>query len=258
MKRLRVLGQVAWWLLIVTVFVMPYAQLRWWPFPLSSVLLLAMFTAMWRRRAWHELGLAMSRRHVAGVFVAWAGLWAAFELLLVPHVSAEAGVVAAHHPWWVVAYFPFQALNEEMLLGALLLFPLVERWGRPLVWAVGLALVFAALHFAMYRYGVMQMTLAPTTLVALVCIGCVRHAAILLAGHIGYAWALHAAWNMVMFGSAWWLAAEGRRLREPAVFDAFLGGSTMLVLSAGAAILLLVLLARNGVPARRLRQKASS
>ena len=258
MRALPVLGHIAWWTLIVTVFLMPYMQLQWWPFPLSTVLLLGMFWVMWRRRAWHALGLVMSRQHAVAVLFTWVGLWAAFQLLLVPHVSAEAGAVATHHPWWVVGYFPFQALNEEMLLGALLLFPLVERWGRPLVWAIGLALVFAALHFAMYRFGVMQMSLAPTTLAALVCIGCVRHAAILLAGHIGYAWALHAAWNMVMFGSAWWLAEEGRRLREPAVFDAFLGGSTMLMLSAGAACGLLVLLARNGVPARRLRQKASS
>jgi hypothetical protein len=102
--------------------------------------------------------------------------------------------------------------------------------------AVLLALVFALLHFALYRYGELGETLAPTTLAALTFVGITRHGLILIAGHMGLAWALHAAWNLSMFAGRWRHVSNGDRLSEPEVFDALFGAPLFFSLVTCAAV----------------------
>ena len=75
-------------------------------------------------------------------------------------------------------------------------------------------------------------------------VGVVRNAAILTAGHVGFAWALHASWNFVMFTGRWRVQGEERALEEPQVLDAFLGTVWVAVPTLLVGLVLLVVLRR--------------
>ena len=77
------------------------------------------------------------------------------------------------------------------------------------------------MHLGLYGLGAYRTWLAPTTVLALLLLGVLRNELILGARHVGYAWALHAAWNLTFLGGFWY--RDGERLPEPAVFDLFLG-----------------------------------
>ena len=118
---------------------------------------------------------------------------------------------------------------------------------------LGVAAAFAVLHLALYRYGFLGHTLRGLTLVSLFAIGVIRNASIFRARHIGYAWALHAAWNLVMFSGRWQEVATGRTLAEPEVFDALLAYPPLVGALGVAAALVVARLARAGRSAGRPR-----
>ena len=245
--RARILAAL-WIALLLAVFLLPYAQVGWWSFQASTAALLAGFALRWRRAALRRAGLPVTARAVLATVAFGLGLYALFRVVVAPAVSEGQGLVLAPYPVSIAASFVFQTLNEEIVLGFLLVVGLARKTRRPVLVALGVAVVFSLLHLVLYRYGTLGMDLHPVTLVALVAVGVIRNSAILLAGHVGIAWGLHAAWNLVMFAGRWHEASSGRVLKEPEILDAFLG-PLWIVLPAVlmAVVLLLALRAR---PAR--------
>ena len=234
--------------LALGLFFLPYFQLPAWDYSASSVLIVALLA--WRYgRGWrHRIGLALSPRGAAFALMTFAGCWALFELVIVPgllpaeqwRLEPRAGLERARHV--------FQVLNEEIVLGAWLLFSLEARVRRRVPLALGAALVFGLLHFALYFFGGHQRSLEPTTLLTLVAVGALRNALILGCRHIGHAFAIHCAWNLVMFSGTWVERASGTALLEPELFDALLGAWAMVGLSSGAALWALWWSARRPAP----------
>ena len=246
----RRLALVAWWIALVAVFLLPYAQLSWWPFPASTVWIVALGLLRWRRAALARLGFPRSAPGLAFTAVTLALLWVLFAYILVPLVAADRGMRLEPWPWNTVAEFAFQALNEEIVLGYLLVVGLARRTRRPVLVAVGVALFFSLLHHALYRYGELGEILLPLTLVSLVAVGVLRNSAILLAGHLGFAWALHAAWNLVMFSGRWIDERSELGLSEPQVLDAVLAYMPMAVALIACALVLLAYLQRRSTSLR--------
>lgn len=237
--------RVGWWTAFLGIFLLPYAQVSWWSFPLSTGALLVLALIRWRREALARLGLPTRAATVVACLGAFAVL--AFLLRQGMEVFSYPYVLL---PWPLarVAVFPFQALNEEIVLGFLLLTALVRRGARPVLAALGVAVVFGLLHFALYRFGTFGRSLEGTTLATLVAVGALRNALILLPGHVGYAWALHAAWNVSMFGGVWiWSdsAGGGSPLSEPEVLDLHLGSPGMVAVTVIAAGITLLALGRR-------------
>lgn len=137
-----------------------------------------------------------------------------------------------------------QPLNEEMILGALLLNS--SRRGfpglHPLWLAIIAAAVFSLLHYPFYAWmvtGTHTGKLTILTLLTLFTIGVVRNNLILTTHHIGYAWALHFGFNLV-FLRGLVIDANGQSLNQPQSFNLILGSQTMVII--GILLLLASLL----------------
>ena len=79
-----------------------------------------------------------------------------------------------------------------------------------------------------------------TTLLTLFFVGFVRNSLILWTGHIGYSWALHFGWMVIMFGSMHIDLTTNLRVTEPNRFNLYLGSIEMLIISIIIAGLSLV------------------
>jgi hypothetical protein len=248
----RRLVTAAFWLVVAAVFVFPYtASAHAWMYPLdfpaATVALLLLFA--WRGPGSPFARLGVPRR--AGAVIATAAtlivLYPVCRWLLIAPIAADAGLSLTPGgppalPRWIC-----QALNEEMLLGFLPLVALHRRFGRPAAVAVGLAALFALLHAGLYRFGGEQIWLHPRTVWSLLAVGVLRNALILRAGHVGYAWAVHTAWNLAMFAGPWRHGSDGPSLREPEIFDLFLGHPLVVSVVTAAALAALALLVKKGV-----------
>ncbi|MHC4966197.1 MAG: CPBP family glutamic-type intramembrane protease [Planctomycetota bacterium] len=246
----RRLGAAGFWLLVVAVFLFPYTGLahRWlhpFDFPAATFTLLVLFGWRWRKSVLARLGIPAGGRAAIAAGGTLVALYLLFRWLVAALAAGGDLLPVSPDPMPSVRWL-FQALNEEVLLGFLPLAALHRRFGRPVAAAAGLAALFALLHVGLYRFGGEQVWIRWETGVALLAVGVLRNAVILAAGHVGYAWALHAAWNMAMFNGRWQAGAGGPSLSEPEIFDAFLGDPVMLGITAAAALGALLLLAKKG------------
>lgn len=139
-----------------------------------------------------------------------------------------------------------QTLNEEMVVGALLLGAVRRVLPRASVSfiAVIVAAAFSVLHFVFYHwvlvntynYGTLELSVVAT----LWMVGIVRNLLILRSGHIAYAWALHFGFNVHAF-SGWVRDANGSYLNEPAMFNVLLGHPAALAVTTTLAVLTFLL-----------------
>lgn len=235
--------------LLLVAILMPWPLLitqdHWWAFILVTVAIVAALRLLLGREWQNHAGLNISPPHALLAVAAFA-LIATASTLLLHQVYAAAGLRADASALKDQVGFLFQALNEEILFRALLIGLLVRCIpSRPAV-SLGVAALFAAAHFAFYRFSnPMHVALSPPALATLFLAGVAMNNLYLAFRHIGFSWALHAGWNVVWLPSAIYDVATGARLREPQVFDRVLGAPAMVVTASAAAILTVLLLARR-------------
>lgn len=128
-----------------------------------------------------------------------------------------------------------QTLNEEMIVGALLLNSL--RRGLPALhplWiAMSVAIVFALLHYPFYAWvvaGWHRGEVTTAALLTLFAIGMVRNNLILQTGNISCAWVLHFGFNVVFFRGSFYDPAAEVYLNQPERFNLILGSPWMLII----------------------------
>ena len=218
---------------------------HWLLAPLGSLLIILLSFAAWPGTNLERLGLRIPLRHGLAALIL-VPLIAAFACLVIGYATRVQGVILI--PLWqkpqaleLVVHTIGQTLNEEMILGALLLTSLTARYQRApllLVSAV-VAALFAALHYIFYawrpeswiNYGVLSII----TLLTIFAVGLLRNNLILAAGNIAFAWAAHLGWNLVFMDSSY-VSTTQARLAEPAVFNTVLGNVLVLgIIAAGAA-----------------------
>lgn len=219
-----------------TCFLLPYAQLSWFQFFHGTLALFLCHLLFARDKGIGAMGLRIPRRDLLLLAIATPLLlYAAW--VLQGAVALERGLT--RHPF----PFPddidplFQTLNEEIILGYLFLRAARSRLGNAATTVIAVALLFTLLHIVLYRFGnPASVWLHGATIVTLLAIGIARNASILTANHIGYAWALHATWNLVFLGG-FWRDARCRILPEPEVFDTFLADPRVVATSIATAAL---------------------
>jgi hypothetical protein len=143
----------------------------------------------------------------------------------------------AEHGIFSLVYFHTlgQTLNEEMLLGAVLINAFRRKIGKfHSFWIVMIiAASFAFMHYVFYRWIVRPEfagKLAVGVLFVLFALGALRNTLIIKTGHIAYSWSLHFSINCVgLLGL--YAFANGEELLEPQVFNLILGSDVAVVLS---------------------------
>lgn len=216
---------------------------NWWAFILVTVAILVvlrlLFGTPWTECAGLKLPLAQAFATVAAFLVIAMG-----SGLLLAIVYQAAGLRAAAPGLMAQFGFLFQAFNEEILFRALLIGFILQYTRSVFLVSLGLAILFSATHFLMYRVtNPMHLALSFSALATLFLAGVAMNNLYLVFRHIGFSWALHAGWNVVWLPATIYDVSTGQLLYEPQIFDRVLGSPLMVAVAGAMAVLTFVLLA---------------
>jgi hypothetical protein len=149
------------------------------------------------------------------------------------YIGNKNNIHVEYFNWRDYYHVMFYTLNEEIVLGAILLFTMVHRWKiKPMVASLCLALFFSLIHYVFYKWIFLDRgVLGIPALITLFLVGFVRNSLIIQTGHIGYSWALHFGWIAIMFGSNHTYLNTNMSVTEPERFNLYLGSTEMLIIS---------------------------
>ncbi len=215
---------------------------------LGSIIIILLSRKAWPENWVNWLGLKFNKKSIALSIILLPVIIIASYLVIL-QISAIENI--SYRSWLadpdILGYIHSfsQTLNEEMILGALLLNALRKYFSKlhPLWIALSAAAVFALLHYPFYAWIVFGEHSGEITIVAILTlftIGVVRNNLILQTGHIGYAWALHLGFNIVFFRGDFYDLAKNIFLNQPERFNLILGSYIMLII--GIIILIASLL----------------
>jgi len=226
----------------------------WWYSSIGTFLILFFSFLNWKEEFLKVIGLKLSFIIIIKS-LSFATIATLCSFYLMQYIAEKHNLTIHFANWRNYYHDVFYILNEEVVLGALALFLLVnKRKIKPIVASVGLAVCFSFIHYIFYRWifsdkGIIQVT----TLITLFLIGFVRNNLIIDNGHIGYSWALHFGWIVIMFGSIHLNNGTQMIISEPDRFNYYLGSIETLVISlALAAISFLYWLKKNNIRRTKL------
>ena len=234
--------------LLVVAALMPWPLLmirdNWWAFVLVTAAIVAALRLLLGQQWADDAGLNLPPTHVLIVVAAFAVVATGSDMLL-PIVYKAAGLKANAPTIEEQTGFVFQAFNEEIFFRALMIGFFIQYVRSALMISLGLAFLFAAAHFLLYRFGTLHLALSMASLATLFFAGVAMNNLYLAFRHIGFSWALHAGWNVIWLPATFYDASTNERLYEPQVFDRVLGSSGIIAIACAAAVLSFVLLARR-------------
>lgn len=204
----------------------------WWNSSVGSLLILFFGYLIWNKGFPAHLGVRVNLKTI-GKSIILAIIVTICAYLLMNYIANRQGVLIRITDWRNYFHDIFYILNEEIVIGAILLFTLVNQIKiRPLIASILLALFFALIHFVFYMWIFSDRgVIGVSALVTLFLIGFVRNSLILQTNHIGYSWALHFGWMVIMFGSMHIDLQNDMRVTEPDRFNLYLGSTEMLIVS---------------------------
>lgn len=204
----------------------------WWNSSVGSVLIILFSYLIWKKDFPRHIGLQFDLKTITKSIIL-VGIVTICALLIMIYIANKYNVQIGFTNWRNYFHDIFYILNEEIVIGAILLFALVNKLKiKPIIASVGLAVFFALMHFVFYMWifkdrGIIGIS----TLTTLFLVGFVRNSLIFQTGHIGYSWALHFGWMVVMFGSMHIDSNTNLNVTEPERFNLYLGSIEMLVIS---------------------------
>lgn len=235
--------------IIVVAYLWPYFRFGslWWRFALSTIVILGV-------GAWADasdfkrlFGIAIEKGDFAKSVLVFALVLPVCFLVateLVPSDSLRAQTSFA--PRWLFNQF-FQALNDELVLRAVVLTIALRRFGHSKRVVVILSILFALGHSA--AYGLDGVRISATALISLFAFAVIANALFVRFRHIGYGFALHYAWNLSRFNTDYYV--DGRLLSEGETFNYVEGNASVAV---GAVVAMFIV---AGVLARSSRRNLS-
>lgn len=221
-------------LLILIYVLFSYSFLGDWLFSsVGSILIIFLSYLIWGKSFRKYIGLQLNLLTVAKSIIL-AVIVAACSLLIMRYIGSKHNIRIVYYNWRDYYHVLFYVLNEEIVLGAILLFALVyKRKMNPLLASLCLAVLFSLIHYIFYKWIASESgILGISTLITLFLVGFVRNSLIIQSGHIGYSWALHFGWIAIMFGSRHTYLDSQMYFSEPDSFNMYLGSIEMLIVSS--------------------------
>lgn len=220
-------------LLILIYVLFSYSFLGDWLYSsIGSILIIFLSFLIWGNGFLEKVGLQLNLETFVKSIILVV-IIAGCSFLIMKYIGNKNDIRIEYYNWRDYYHVMFYVLNEEIVLGAILLFTLVYKWKvRPIVASICLAVGFALIHYVFYRWVFIDRgILGISTLITLFLVGFVRNSLILYTGHIGYSWALHFGWIAIMFGSRHTNLNANIYLSELESFNTYLGSTEMLFLS---------------------------
>jgi len=219
----------------------------WWYSLLGTLLIIILAKRCWPNEYLDWTGLKISSlAAISSLFLLLVVVIG--SLLLMSSIASNAGVSIKIFSISIFIHIIGYTLNEEILIGALLLNYLKRRFINLKRYLISLlvAAVFSILHYVFYRWIFLDRGLLTiVTLISLFAVGFIRNNLILLTGHIGYSWAIHAGWVFIMFGLDHTNNITQDIMGEPERFNLYLGSLYTLATLSVVAILSLWFLIRK-------------
>ena len=201
------------------------------------IILLSFFT--WKNKFKFWIGFEIKKEEILpiGVFICISTIASWF---LIKNICTRQGLEFIPGNFRNLIHTVFYTLNEEIILGALLLKGL-KFWKRKTpnwIISVSTAILFSLIHFVFFKWIFKSSgNLSIITLLTLFVIGVFRNNLILRTGHIVYSWALHFVWIYFMLGSSHYKISTDTFLNDFERFEIFLGNPLILIICAGLAII---------------------
>jgi membrane protease YdiL (CAAX protease family) len=145
---------------------------------------------------------------------------------------------------------PFQTLNEEIVLRAMLLTALAHIVKVRLATSISVAALFTILHFVLYRFGPPHAALSIQSLTTLLLVGWAFNEFFLATGSIAIPYGIHLGWNLTRFGEDWIAQGSPYSLPDGLDFNLIEGNSRVIVLAAILALIALAARLRPICPPR--------
>ena len=222
----------------------------WWNSSAGSVLILIFGFLAWKKNSLDIIGMNLNIKTAIKTLL-FAAIVIGFSLLVMKHIANKQNITIQFTGLKDYYHDIFYILNEEIVLGALALYLFIRKWKiKPFVASAALAILFASVHYIFYRWifddkGIIHVS----TLITLFMIGFIRNNLIIVNGHIGYSWALHFGWMVVMFGCLHEYADTGMKISEADRFNTYLGSVEMLIISI-ALLAASIVFFKKGKPAK--------
>ena len=221
----------------------------WWYSSIGTGLILVFSYLIWGKEFLKVVGLKLSIKTILKTILL-AICTLVCSLLLIKYIGSKNDISILFTSLGNYYHDVFYILNEEIILGGIPIFLLVSKLKiNPIKVSIGLALIFAIVHFAFYKWvfidrGIIEFQ----TLFTLFLVGIVRNNLIIVNKHIGYSWALHFGWMVILFGFLPIWVETDTVVTEPERFNIFLGSTEMLIISIVLASISLMHMVRSQRP----------
>jgi hypothetical protein len=249
-KQLRTIA-----LALILVFYCALTYGARWTSVAGSALIILLSSCVWSKNGIEVIGLKIPR-HQIGISLLLFCVVLIGSFQIINAITTRNGIIFVpvyenQKGFSLLVHTIGQTLNEEMILGALFLRAIKDRFRsvHPFVTSIGVALIFSLLHYAFYglrpphvvNYGI----LSATTLSLLFAMGVARNNCILSTGNIGYAWALHLGWNVAFIDGSFYSSTSHAKLAEPSMFNLILGNRYLVVVAVVLMALSFLLFVRG-------------
>lgn len=226
--------------MVLVHLVFSYYYIPWFfSSAIGTVLIIILATCTWPKNYKYWIGFQISNNGklitVFAFLVSFTG-----SMFLIKYVAKANHIVLIPGNYKDFFHVLFYTLNEEIIIGALLLKGIQQRLKKSPEWiiSVGTALVFTIIHFVFFRWIFLNSgNLTAVTLLSLFAVGVVRNNLILRTGHIGYSWALHFGWVYMMLGYSHFDQAGNVFLNDFERFGIYLGDLRIFVVCLVLVIL---------------------
>jgi hypothetical protein len=221
-------------LLLLTHLSFSYYYFPWfWSSLIGFVIILFLSYKIWKNAFIFWIGIPVKRKELLIslllLIIFFAG---SFAIILL--IARNNQIEIRLRSYKTLVHSLFYTLNEEIIIGALLLKGIRHRWkklSKPLI-SLTVALAFALVHFIFYKLiFVASGNLSLITIVTLFLVGVFRNNLILKTGHIGYSWALHFGWIYVMLGCQHLNLLTAKYLTDFDRFQMYLGDFRVMIIS---------------------------
>ena len=239
--KIRVKYHLLLSLLIMVYFVFSYYVFNgWWYSSIGSLLIISIAYLIWNKDFLRQTGLLLDLPILARSLIL-AVITTILSLLIMKYIASRNYIHIEYTNWRDYYHDVFYILNEEIVLGAICLFTMINDLKiKAFTTSLLLAVFFAIIHYIFYRWIFLDSgILGLTSLITLFLVGFVRNSLIVITGHIGYSWALHFGWMSIMFGSMHTDGISALDLTETERFNLYLGSTEMLIISIIIAIIFL-------------------